>query len=102
MYVELQGKELKKDWKVLSKEAIDSDPNNKSIEKDEKLLIDDDEGEIVTLEFDKNNEKIFYAFVNKYGYFSFDIPLDDDLMFEIVDCLKLKADKIERLIDLNK
>lgn len=102
MYVELQGKELKKDWKKLIENAKDSDPNNKDIEKDEKLLIDDDEEEIVALEFHKDGEKIFYAVVNKYGDFSFDIPLNDDLMFEIVDCLKGKADKIERLIDLNK
>lgn len=102
MYVELQGKELKKDWKVLSKEAIDSDPNDKEIGKDERLLINDGDQEILDISFSKDDEEITFAIAHKYGYFSFNIPLDDDLMFEIVECLKGKADKIERLIDLNK
>jgi len=102
MYVELGGKELKKDWKALSKEAIDLDPNDKEIGKEERLLIKDDDPEILDISFSKGDEEISFAIVNKYGYFSFVIPLSEDLMFEIVDCLKGKADKIERLIDLNK
>jgi len=102
MYIELQGKELKKDWKALAKSAKESDPNDKSIGEEERLLIDNDEEEIVALEFNEADEKIFFAFTNKYGYFSFSIPLNDGLMFEIVECLKSKGKKIERLIDLNK
>ena len=102
MYVELQGKELKKDWKDLNKEAIDSDLNDENIKKDERLLIQDDEPDIIDISFDKNDEEIFFAVANKYGYFSVNVPLDDDLMFEIVECLKSKGEKIERLLDLNK
>jgi len=102
MYVELQGKELKKDWKDLLKKAINSDPNDENIGKEERLLIEDENPEILTLEFDKNNEKIFLTITHKYGYFSFDIPLDDDLMFEIVECLKSKAEKIKRLLEFNR
>jgi len=102
MYVELQGKELKKDWKDLIKKAKEEDPNNKNIEKEERLLIKDENQDVISLEFNEADEEIFYAVVNDYGYFSFNIPLDDDLMFKIVDCLKSKADKIKRLLDLNK
>jgi len=102
MYVELQGKQLKKDWKELIKKAKEEDPNNKDIEKEERLLITDDDPDIIDISFDKDNEEIRFAIANEYGYFSNIIPLNDDLMFEIVECLKGKADKIERLIDLNK
>ena len=102
MYVELQGKELKKDWKDLNKEAIDSDLNDENIKKDERLLIQDDEPDILDISFDKTNEEILFAVANKYGYFSFNVHLDEELMFEIVECLKSKGEKIERLIDLNK
>lgn len=102
MYVELQGKELKKDWKELNKIAIEEDPNDKTIKEEERLLIKDENPEIAHIEFEKGDEQINFAVTNKYGWFSFDIPLDDDLMFDIVECLKSKGTKIERLINLNK
>ena len=102
MYIELQGKELKKDWKALAKSAKEEDSNDKGIGEEERLLIDDEKDDILDLSFNKDDEKIYFAVCNKYGYFSFSIPLDNDLMFEIVDCLKSKGKEIERLIDLNK
>jgi len=101
MYIDLNGKKLKEDWKHLIKEAEAEDPNNKNIAKDERLLINE-ESEISFLEFDEEEEEISFGVTNKYGYFSYHFPLNEDLMFDIVNCLKSKGSRIQKLIDLNK
>jgi len=97
MYVDLQGKRLKKDWKDLIKKAKAEDPDDKSIGEEERLLITHEEPEIVDLSFNKADEEIFFAITNEYGYFSFNIPLDDDFMFEIVEHLKSKDKMIKKI-----
>ena len=100
MYMELNGKELKKNWKKLNEKAKEDYSENDEELKNEPLLEPrEEQEEIHEVNFDKDGN-LQVSLSTKYGYFSFEIEIDDNTAFEIIDYMKNKGEKIRRLVKL--
>ena len=98
-YITLNGKDLKKDWDKL-KEAYLKDQCEPDEDEDESLLID--ECMMGDVEFNKQDQTLLINFSTDYGFSSVEIPISDDLIFEMIEHLRKKGEKIKRLVNLTE
>ena len=95
MYINLNKKHLKNTMKKANKECIEDWGED---EGKDTLLYGDLNDTIENIEFNKGILDV--SFSNELGYFSFDLDIDDDLAFEIIEYMKSKGREIKRLINL--
>ena len=101
MYVDLNKNYIEKTKKEANDRAKemygDGDESSKTqlIYEGEQL---DKSSEFDELYFEDGN--IHISLSNDLGYFNLEIPVKDDLAFEIIEYMKSKGEKIKRLINL--
>ncbi|MFA5395273.1 MAG: hypothetical protein WC346_04565 [Methanogenium sp.] len=100
-YICIEGQSIKKDWNKLREkndERFSDDKENN--EEEQSLLIDNlilDE-----VRFDEKEQTLSVCIGSDYGFGFLEIPISDDLIFEMINHLRLKGEKIKRLVNLTE
>lgn len=97
MYINLNKKYLEDNKKQMAKDAISNIGNP---EGKDNLLCEDIKDSIEGLEF--KDGCLSVDIENGFGWFSFDVDIDDDIAFQIIEHMKKKGQEIKRLIDLTR
>lgn len=94
MYIQLNKQYLEEN----EKEMIETAKEN---ECEDALIVEATEQETYhDIEFDHG--KLMVNVKTELGWISCNVPIDDDLAFQIVDYVKMKGKKIKRLINIGK
>jgi len=92
MYIDLDKKYLKKNWKRMEKAA------EEEFTVEDRLLDENLRSEVEIGEF---ADGILCVNVNSdVGFMSIDVPISDDLIFDMIEYLKEKGERLNRLIKL--
>jgi len=95
MYVNIDETYLEKNKSKAKKKAIEDFGGEDS--KGE-LLFPELKGDVEIEEF--NDGILLCSIDNDLGYFSFELEINDDMAFEIIEYMKSKGEKIKRLVNL--
>lgn len=93
MYLSLSKKYLEENRKAMEKEALEQSGDDG---KDDLLYTDEKEAKIEHIE--KNN--ITLSCDSKIGYLSIDVDLSDEDIFELIDYMREKANKMKKMLIL--
>lgn len=94
MYVDIYEEWLNKNRKRMRKEAIEEFGKKKG----KNRLLDSEVLGNIDIRFD--NGRLFVDINSELGFFSADVKIDDEMVFEIIEYLKEKGAKIKRLVGL--
>lgn len=98
MYVQLEKDWIDKNTKRMLKNSKEEFPNDE--EADKTLLDVNVEERYVEVELNLSENKIEVIYDTPLGYFSFDVPFDEDDKMAVVQHMKAKGEKIKELIKL--
>jgi hypothetical protein len=93
MYINIDEKKLKKEWARLKKETIEQEGEDTGT-----LLISNTEDIIEDISYLRGILTVDFS--NEYGYFSFEIEVDDDLFEKILTERKERARRLKNLLKL--
>lgn len=99
IYMALNGKQIKNDWKKGRKASLESDPEDKDLIKKEELILTP-ESNIEDCYFDPTDNEINVSFSNKYGFFTIRIPLTDHIGHAIIQKYRNDAAKLKSLLSI--
>lgn len=100
MYIQIDEEYLRKNKKrmneIAKEELLDE-------EEAKDVLIDTDmEANVTIEEFNSERGTLLVTIDSELGYVSVEVPIHEDIAFEIVEWLKEKGEKLARLIRLSK
>jgi hypothetical protein len=97
-YIQIEGKTLKEDWNKLREEndiKFSEDTDNEELQS---IVISDLTDDSVY--FNEKNQSLEVSLDSKYGFGYIEFKVSDDLIFEMIEHLKQKGEKIKRLVNL--